>query len=265
MKIVFYYAMYEPMLFQAVIAGSISSSCCFIQLILAVISTYVSIPLGCAGFNKVLGPLRPYTRTGTVAWLISTWFSILKSGKEVPKIKKEDNNVTNVCCKETQTQTQTLNHNVKKIMSTIVCLGLMFMPEILKMLGGPAIVASLDEKHIIKLEYTVDNMGCEACVYSVQGVLTIQSGVALAKITDFDLGEIEIYINKDWINDYEKETFENNLNETLLSSGFSLHDRGWKTKKCFLMRVIQVQVIAILISFKQQYNTNYGRSSYINK
>ena len=221
----------------AFIAGSLSSSCCFVQLCLNFLSTLITLPIGCAGFNTILGPLRPYTRTLTLAWLIMSWSPLLRN-----KPQKNDEELSDSCCNRSINNSQDKdvqflprNQKRKNIMkmqfiSTVMCLCLMFMPEGLKFFGGPALAPAVDNVNVIRLDYTVDKMGCEGCVYSVEGLLSSQSGVVSAKVSNFDLGEVEIYVNKAWIN-FEKEVFEKSLNELLVSNGYELHERGWKTMK----------------------------------
>lgn len=61
---------------KALVLGYISSSCCWIQLSLNLLSYLGIINCGCAGFNAFLGPIRPLTRSVTIAWLIWNWCSL---------------------------------------------------------------------------------------------------------------------------------------------------------------------------------------------
>lgn len=47
----------------AVAAGLLSSSCCLLQLVLNALAMLNVIHVGCAGFNKILGPWRTEMRT----------------------------------------------------------------------------------------------------------------------------------------------------------------------------------------------------------
>ena len=91
----------------------------------------------------------------------------------------------------------------------------MYMPEGLKFLGGPAVAPAVNNiisinihkysnnnninnqannSNILQLDYTVDNMDCNGCVIEVEGLLlSSQSGVISAKVTQFDLGDIDQY------------------------------------------------------------------------
>lgn len=171
------------MLRNAIITGSISSSCCFIQLCLNLLSSIYTLPIGCAGFNTTLGPWRPYTRTLTVAWLIRSWvltFQHKKINERGDDQSIDSNN--NGCCNGVHGATSKKSTIMKsKVISTIICLILMFMPEGLQFFGGPAIAPSVESKNLLRLNYTVDNMGCEACVYSVEALISRQPGIVSAK------------------------------------------------------------------------------------
>ena len=58
-----------------VVAGLLSSSCCLLQLLLNALSWFNVMHVGCAGFNKILGPPRPYLRTITFGWLGLCWYN----------------------------------------------------------------------------------------------------------------------------------------------------------------------------------------------
>lgn len=47
----------------AIVAGLLSSSCCLLQLLLNGLAMLNVLHVGCAGFNKVLGPWRTEMRT----------------------------------------------------------------------------------------------------------------------------------------------------------------------------------------------------------
>lgn len=213
---------------KAFIAGSLSSSCCFIQLCLNLLSSMSMYSIGCAGFNTTLGPLRPYTRSLTLSWLVVSWFyPNMKKSERVDSQCVDDSKFDNTCCNKTSDR----NIYKIKILSTVICIVLMYMPEGLQLVGGSALAPAIGNvKDMIRLEYTVDNMGCEACVFGVEGILTRQPGVISAKVTDFNLGEVEIVLNKAWI-DYNKNIFEKSVNDNLELHGYELHQRGWKTKK----------------------------------
>lgn len=164
----------------SVVAGLLSSSCCLLQLIVNLLSAMNVVQMGCAGFNTVLGPLRLPLRMLTVAWLAFTWVQCIRKG-----------------CFETQ--------KVKLYIQTSLCLFLTFLPELLLVMGGPAIAAPMDGAE--KLVLNVDGMGCEACSMKVKGLLDHANGV-LGSHVDFKTGTAELLVNKDWafnVNDVSKQ------------------------------------------------------------
>ena len=250
----------KSILLQAVIAGYVSSSFYFHQLCIHLLSqstTSASINF-CATLNKTFGPIQPYSRSLTLSWLVMSWFSLSREEeqkeKEDPTTAKNDDqkektgNVNGTKASSSSelraddsynsknTATTRTRRKMNFLFSSFLCLCLMYMPEGLKILGmdpvilAPAVKDSSNNSPYIKLEYTVDNMDCGGCVIEVEGLLTGQKGVVSAKVTTFDLGEVEIYVNTEWVEDYETVTFEKMLNETLVPHGFELHERGWKTK-----------------------------------
>jgi copper chaperone CopZ len=161
---------------SAILAGLLSSSCCVLQLGLNLLSTLNVIHLGCAGFNKVLGPWRLHLRTLTLAWLSYQWFGNLRSSD---------------CCKPRRR---------RLIFSTVLCLSLMFLPEILKWSGGTALAPPTDGAKLLKLK--VNGMGCEACELHVRSVLDRSSGV-IGSHADFKGGFAEVEVAENWGFDIE--------------------------------------------------------------
>lgn len=156
-----------------------------------------------------------------------TWLSLLQEDRL--KVNDDDEKKSN---DETMETKKKKNKQLRKakFLSTLLCLILMFMPEGLKFLGGPALAPAIDNLNIIQLDLTVDNMDCGGCVIEVEGLISSQSGVVSAKVTDFELGEVEILVNTAWI-DYDRGDFFGSMDKVLVSHGFALHERGWKTQK----------------------------------
>jgi len=202
--------------FQAFAAGTVASSCCLFQLGLNLLSSFNIIHVGCAGFNTILGPLRPYTRAMTIAWLLQTWFSRGKRGRSA-------------CCTKISRR--------RLIISTIMCLTLMFMPEMLEQLRHSSLDVirfghqKVNGSDFTKMEYVVDNMGCEACINAVERLVDGQLGVISSKVSSFEMGEIDIYVGNDVTDPVWKDKFENELEEVLREHDYELHPRGWVTKK----------------------------------
>ena len=70
------------LLSKALALGLIASSYCWMQLALNLLSNFrhsfglgLGVGVGCAGFNTVLGPLRPFMRCITLVWLLWNWAS----------------------------------------------------------------------------------------------------------------------------------------------------------------------------------------------
>ena len=87
-----------------------------------------------------------------------------------------------------------------------------------------------DGKNLIRVEYVVDNMGCEACIDAVERLIQGQNGVVKTSVTSYVTGEVEIYIDeKRWYD--TKDTFAEELDQMLQKNGYELHEMGWTTKK----------------------------------
>ncbi|GFH55833.1 hypothetical protein CTEN210_12309 [Chaetoceros tenuissimus] len=218
----------EGLFFQAFAAGSISSSCCLFQLLLNLLSSWNILHIGCAGFNTVLGPLRPYTRTMTLIWLLMQWFQHLNI---YPPLGKQEKDQINCCCTTSRR---------KLFLSSLLCLGLMFMPELLESIRHSSFIQrnsqtiSIDPRNVVELNYVVDNMGCEACINAVEKLMNGHIGVLSSKVSSFETGEVNIQVNKEL---YERNTevtwtkyFEDELGDLLHTHGYELRPVGWITK-----------------------------------
>ena len=221
---------------QAFMLGSLSSSCCFIQLILNALS-YLGVMngIGCAGFNTILGPLRPLMRFMTLCWLVWNWFSVSADNSK--------------CCSSNNTSTGITSRKMRPrrpLVETSLCLLLMFSPEMVTFYGNfanghlpPSYMImhrqNLDSvDHFFRVRYVVDNMGCEACINAVERVIRGQDGVVKSSVTSFQTGEVEIYLESNegapW-DDEKKIIFEEGLDKALKTYGYELHEIGWVTKK----------------------------------
>lgn len=159
---------------SAVVAGLMSSSCCLLQLGMNLLASLDVVHVGCAGFNKVLGPWRAHLRALTFAWLGYTWFRHLRTPGKTD------------CCKVKPR---------RLLFSTALCLSLMFLPEILRWSGGTAIAPPTNGAKLLRLK--VDGMGCEACELHVRGLLDKSSGV-IGSRADFKAGYAELEIAENW-------------------------------------------------------------------
>eukprot|EP00040_Diaphanoeca_grandis_P014806 m.75235 g.75235 ORF g.75235 m.75235 type:complete len:208 (+) comp24757_c0_seq1:433-1056(+) len=132
-----------------VTAGLLASSCCLIQVMLNILSTFGVLHAGCAGFNKVLGPHRTVLRWLTGAWLTLVW--IFHMYRRVGR-----------------TQWRSL------IIRTTITIWVMFLPEILRLAMAPS---SLTQIGTTKISLVVSGMGCEACETAVKSILDTTDGV----------------------------------------------------------------------------------------
>ena len=144
------------------------------------------------------------------------------------------------------------------VSSTILCLTLMFMPEMLEQWRhmrfqkgngiGSGIGNLKNIKNVVKFEYVVDNMGCEACIHAVEKLVNEQMniGVVRSKVSSFEMGEIDIYVDIDIgvgdrniVNDSNgvnvdngwRDRFEHELDGVLKEHGYELRPKGWVTKQ----------------------------------
>lgn len=154
------------------VAGLLSSSCCLLQLAVNLLATLNIAHIGCAGFNKVLGPWRFHLRAVTLAWLLLSWVLLLRREKRAPALLRG----------------RLARHSA-------ICLVLMFLPETLRLFGGPAVAPPTAESHTVRID--ISGMGCEACEAHVRSVLQRASGVISGR-ADFQRGVAEVEIAPDW-------------------------------------------------------------------
>lgn len=148
----------------AVVGGLCGSSCCALQLAL----TAVGSGFGCAGFNKVLGPLRPLSRTVTAAYLVAMWVRAPPCARARRRLA----------------------------LATAVALALTLLPEALLWSGGPALAAPMD-RSVTRMTVSVGGMGCEACSVAVRNALARVSGVVAVR-PDLEGGSAELLVNTQW-------------------------------------------------------------------
>jgi len=137
---------------------------------LNILSTMDLVHIGCAGFNKALGPVRWQLRTVTLVWLALLWGWQLRS-------------------KQAATRRGML------ALRTVLTLGLMFLPEMLLMAGGPGVAPSTSATKTY--EVTLEGMGCEACQLHVQRLLQGSSGVVSAEV-NFKTGKAQVEVAENW-------------------------------------------------------------------
>lgn len=189
----------EQELFVSVVGGLAGSSCCVIQLGLIFLSELGVQPVGCAGFNKILGPLRLYLRAATLLYFMYKWL------------------LDKRCCSKR-----------RLTIYFLLSMCLMFMPEALRyssnMTNGLAALAP-STVNAEKLVYTVDNMGCEACETHVKRIVESFDGVVYVESVDYETGLMKLTVNRDWNFDQER------LDAKLEAEGYDLLPMGSTTKR----------------------------------
>ena len=188
----------------AVLGGLACSSCCAIQLGLnAAASAGLGLSVGCAGFNKTLGPLRSVMRGLTALYYAYMWVRALffakvngggggSCGDTVMKSGDGDGR-----CPPSQTAKAKSATLRSLALSTTMCVALTFLPELLLATGGPALAAPTTGAQRISL--SISGMGCEACQVHVRETLLTASGAGVLDASaDFTTGKAEVWVNPDW-------------------------------------------------------------------
>jgi copper chaperone CopZ len=127
----------------------LSSSCCALQIILNCMS------LGCAGFNTVLGPVRPIFLSLTILVQMGAWYVAWTRPWQW----------------------------VTTALSTFFILSLSFLPDLLSLYekllsttnSDGREIPSEEESNVLVLKMT--SVGCSACLVAVSAVLTAMDGV----------------------------------------------------------------------------------------
>mmetsp|Transcript_5856 Transcript_5856/g.13558 ORF Transcript_5856/g.13558 Transcript_5856/m.13558 type:complete len:465 (-) Transcript_5856:75-1469(-) len=170
----------------SVVGGLLGSSCCLIQLVLNLLASLNILHIGCAGFNNILGPLRPKIRAATGVWLAGVWVAQAVGSLHIaPSGAKKAAS----CCSPPHRKWGRL------VMISAVCALLTFLPELLLLSGGTALAPPTAGAFVVPLD--VDGMGCEACQTHVKSVLERSSGVISATV-DFKTGKAEVVVARDW-------------------------------------------------------------------
>jgi len=182
------------------IAGLACSSCCILQLGLNILSGLNVAHVGCAGFNKILGPLRPILRAVTFAWLGGLWLF----GRPKQQARR------------------------RLFFHTLFTIALAVLPEVLRLSTNYSLFAgspSPPPPSSSLLEVTVDGMGCEACEVAVRSVFEQVSGVVAVEDVDFKTGKVNVRVKTEEWGSIE----ENELAHALDLEGYdltSLHTRS---------------------------------------
>jgi hypothetical protein len=137
---------------QSILGGLAGSSCCLLQLAInALTSLEIISGFGCAGFNKVLGPVRTYARLLTMSLILYSWW-------KARRVKAKSG----------------------LVLATFTFIVLTFLPELLLYTGGPVLAPPTDDLQVIRLR--VGGMGCEACARHIKTVLDSTPGVVASSV-----------------------------------------------------------------------------------
>ena len=129
--------------------GLLSSACCLFQVILNAMS------VGCAGFNTVLGPFRPYFLA--LAAVLQAWVWTI----------------------EVDARNHGAPADESVVAGLLLCVSLSFLPEALSLWVARR-GATSDDGAMLMMR--VSGMGCSACSAKVQGALAAVPGVAAAAV-----------------------------------------------------------------------------------
>ncbi len=194
----------------AVAAGLLSSSCCAVQLLLN-LNMLAGFGVGCAGFNKVLGPLRPTLRALTLGWLGVVWIKGLRVGVAVNK-----KGVSSYSSSSSSSSSSSQSRRLRQLaVHTAITLSLMFLPEALRWSGGPALAPPT--QGAITMRFAVPGLGCEACEVATRTVIDRQPGGAGSSV-NFVPGRAEIVVAPGY--DFREDT----LRRALEDAGYGLAD-----------------------------------------
>jgi hypothetical protein len=205
----------------------------------------------------------------TLAWLVWNWISISIQENNGEREERESEGEKSTCCAKAGANTGRRRRRMALVSSTVLCLALMFMPEMLEQwrhshfrfdVRGKGKINGIGND-VVKFEYVVDNMGCEACIHAVEKLVNEQTeiGVVRSKVSSFEMGEIDIYVDidmhvdadagtrssgsdsdSDGVDNGWRDRFENELDGVLKEHGYELRPKGWVTKKMKLGRTQNV-------------------------
>ena len=142
----------------SVALGLLASSCCALQLFLGAFS------FGCAGFNTVLGPIRPQLLALTCAVQAWMWHEALFDGRFEA-------------------------HSC--VVSSALCAALALLPELL---AWRLERSSSAERPLraISLDFKIEGMGCIACATTVSEVVRVACGKEATINVDLDAATLRI-------------------------------------------------------------------------
>ena len=203
------------------ILGLLSSSCCAIQILLNAMS------FGCAGFNTVLGPLRPTFVAFTIVAQIGSWYVAYRYINQ-PSYSQWTSPVA---------------------ASTMLSFGLTLLPEFLAWRVNQHMQMSSKQKTIrrqepqnstLTLQFQLSTMGCISCVETVSrvldGIKEVQSHRVVLEdgFAEVAMEAMEGTFAQDSIIKIDEATFESNkhhlswmyIAEQLDAAGFPVEHVG---------------------------------------
>ncbi len=157
-----------------VVGGLLGSSCCAVQLCLNWLASLgIGLTAGCAGFNIILGPARPYARMATATFLCVRWARARKGQRR------------------------------QLLLASVLAVGLTYLPEALLYAGATALAPPSDGA--MRVHVPVGGIGCEACQHAVARTLVGSSGVLDARVRGFgDEGSADLIVHPGWGFDSEQ-------------------------------------------------------------
>ena len=161
------------------VAGLLSSSCCLLQIMLNALS------VGCAGFNTVLGPVRPYFMALALTLQGLMWQAVFAEAAPIEPA----------------------------LQSTALTLCLTFLPEALDAAMQASAVPPAEDD----LRLRVGGMGCTACSVKVKAALEGVDGVSACTVV-FEEGCAQLQLDSS--SGEERAAVEQRAIAALAEAGF---------------------------------------------
>ena len=161
------------------VAGLLSSSCCLLQIMLNALS------VGCAGFNTVLGPVRPYFMALALTLQGLMWQAVFAEAAPIEPA----------------------------LQSTALTLCLTFLPEALNAAMQASAVPPAEDD----LRLRVGGMGCTACSVKVKAALEGVDGVSVCTVV-FEEGCAQLQLDSS--SGEERAAVEQRAIAALAEAGF---------------------------------------------
>lgn len=196
-----------------------ASSCCLLQLGLFALSNLGIAHVGCAGFNKVLGPVRLPLRFFMFLWLGGSWarlrrLSCCEAAPAAPIGTQESQEKTGAaaCGRKAASAPRVLPApSAARTLAwrTALTLFIAFLPEALEAVGSHAMAGAAGEPlpapllggtGVARVDLDVGGMGCEACQLYVQNAIASAPGV-LRCTADWRKGTATVWMQNEELTD----------------------------------------------------------------